>query len=77
MQRMCMDEEFVAGCRVRRRWSTGKMRLGESNAMIRCQQVTCVVDVRLVVVVDEIDWVRYDATYAMDEFVVGHRVRGW
>jgi hypothetical protein len=43
-----------------------EMRLGESNAMIRCQ-VTCVVDVRLVVVVDDIDRMRgYDATYVMD-----------
>jgi hypothetical protein len=44
------------------------MRLGESNAMIRCQ-VTCVVDVRLVVVV----------CMCMDEeFVAGCRVRrGW
>ncbi len=42
------------------------MHLGESNAMIQCQ-ITCVVDVRLVVVVvddDILDQMRgYDATY--------------
>ena len=75
MQRMCMDEEFVAGCRVRRRWSTGKMRLGESNAMIQ-SQVACVVDVRLVLLVSEEDGPRRvtkDARWShdMEELILG------